>query len=395
MSMCHALLGALEPIAWRYTPREWWCFPRQKTFWSSIHCRLWSEAQLENQHKFLFAYRMSYESFHMLLDIIKPHLPCSSAEPTVRDPICGELALACVLWRLAQGHSSKTVSVLFGIGESTIRKYTTIIYRVLCHDSMFRQFGIIVPTGDRLAKIMADFQAITGLPQIVGAIDGSHIRLQKKPAKQFFPSQYINRHGFASILLQGVVDSNKLFWSVVCKAPGGVHDSTHFKECDLYKQLKQGKVLTSPIILVQGERIRPYLLADSAYKATTFLVKSYRVKAGLHVREKQAFDRQLSKGRVKVENAFGLLKNRWRILRDINVDLRLAPTVVGACCALHNFVQLRGESEPQDQHDPHPNVEEPLRPRGQHARRQEMALRVQAALFRQYSLENPQLRQGR
>lgn len=393
--MCQALLGALEPVAWRYAPREWWCFPRQKTFWSSIHCRLWSEARLENQNKFLFAYRMSYETFHLLLGIVVPYLPCSSHEPTVRDPISGEQALACVLWRLAQGHSSKTVSVLFGIGESTIRKYTRIICRVLCSESMFQRVRITVPTGQRLARIMSDFQAITSLPQIVGAIDGSHIRLQKKPAKQYFPAQYISRHGFPSILLQGIVDSNKLFWSVVCKAPGGVHDSTHFKECDLYKKLKGGEILSSPIISLQGERIGPYLLADSAYKATTFLVKPFRIKAGLHLQEKHAFDRQLSKGRVKVENAFGLLKNRWRILRELNVDLPFAPTVVGACCALHNYVQLRGESEPHDQQDPHPNVDEPLRGRGGQVCPSDMALRVRAALFRQYSLENQQRGNGR
>ncbi|MCO5599640.1 hypothetical protein L7F22_053746 [Adiantum nelumboides] len=70
----------------------------------------------------------------------------------------------------------------------------------------------------------------------------------------------------------------------------------------------------------------------------------------IFIREKKKFDRKLSKGRVKVENAFGLLKNRWRILRDMNVDIALAPTIVGACCMLHNFVQLCGEAEPSNQY---------------------------------------------
>ena len=139
MSMYHAILGILEPEAWRYALREWWCFPRQKVFWNSIHCRLQSEARLENQHKLIFAYRMSYESFHLLLGIVIPHLPCSSQEPAVRNPISRELALATVLWRLAQGHSSKTIFVLFGISESTIRKYMLIICRILSSDSMYQR----------------------------------------------------------------------------------------------------------------------------------------------------------------------------------------------------------------------------------------------------------------
>ena len=103
---------------------------------------------------------------------------------------------------------------------------------------------------------MARYAEITSLSYKVGAIDGSHICLEKKPGRDYYPAQYVCRHGFCSILLQGIVDSKKLFWSVVCKAPGGVHDSTHFKECGLYKQLKRGEVLATPTIEVQGETIR-------------------------------------------------------------------------------------------------------------------------------------------
>ena len=111
------------------------------------------------------------------------------------------------------------------------------------------------------------------------------------------------------------------------------------------------------------------------------------MKVGLHLNEKRAFDKQLSKGRVKVENAFGLLKNRWRILRDLNVDLPIAPTVVGACCVLHNFVQMRGEAKPQEQTDPHPNDAENPRTRGGTGVQEDMAIRIRGALFREYTLQ--------
>ena len=76
---------------------------------------------------------------------------------------------------------------------------------------MFQCVRLVVPIGERLAKIMADFERINRLPQSVGAIDGSHIRLQMKSSKKYFLAQYICRHGFLSILLEGVVDANKLF----------------------------------------------------------------------------------------------------------------------------------------------------------------------------------------
>ena len=188
-----------------------------------------------------------------------------------------------------------------------------------------------------------------------GALDGTHIRLHQKPPQEHFPAQYVSRHGFPSIVLQGIVDARKMFWSVVCNAPGGMHDSTHFKGCLLYKSLKRGEVLNTPTITMHGHTIRPYVVADSAYKATSFLVKPFREVVGEMIETKIEFDRHLSKGRVKVENAFGILKNRWRILRELHVALDFSPNVVGACCVLHNFVQMRGEVEPQEQNDPHPN----------------------------------------
>ncbi|MCO5554250.1 hypothetical protein L7F22_007778 [Adiantum nelumboides] len=252
------------------------------------------------------------------------HRGNATSEGFVREPIQAEKALACVLWRLAQGHSSKSEEEFYGLGESTIRKYVLIICRILSHNVFFQRYGICVPEGERLTKIMEDYEAITA---------------------------------------------------------GGVHDSTHFKDSSIYSSMKRGEALDRPRIVLQGEVIRPYLLADSAYKAKTFVVKPFRVKAGLFVREEREFDRKLSKGRVKIENAFSLLKNRWRILRELNVDITSAPAVVAACCLLHNFVQLRGEVEPQEQDDPHQNSEEALSEDG-NPRGHKIASRVRAALFR-------------
>ncbi|MCO5561823.1 hypothetical protein L7F22_015447 [Adiantum nelumboides] len=169
--------------------------------------------------------------------------------------------------------------------------------------------------------------------QIASALDGSHICLQRKPREDLYLAQYMCIHGFPNILLQAIVDSNNLFWSVVCSVAGGVHhDSTHFKECSLYTQLKRKEALGKPVIIqIQGEMIRPYIIAFSAYKARTFLVKPYCLRAGQILHEKRDFDRKLSKRRLKVENAFGLLKNRWRLLRELNVSPPFAPRVVVAC----------------------------------------------------------------
>ena len=67
---------------------------------------------------------------------------------------------------------------LYGCGESTIQKYTMIVCQTLrtVDDGLLFNF-IHTPSGDRLQSIIESFRDISGLPNIAGAIDGTHIPL--------------------------------------------------------------------------------------------------------------------------------------------------------------------------------------------------------------------------
>ncbi len=54
------------------------------------------------------------------------------------------------------------------------------------------------------------------------------------------------------------------------------------------------------------------------------------------------FHQSMNKGCVLIENAFGTLKNQWRIIKILNVRVDWAPMITLACCMLHNFCQLLG-----------------------------------------------------
>ena len=73
---------------------------------------------------------------------------------------------------------------------------------------------ISIPQGERLISIIAQFKNLTGLENMCGAIDGTHIRLAEKPPISLIPADYWNRHDHHSVLLQGVCDANLLFWDV-------------------------------------------------------------------------------------------------------------------------------------------------------------------------------------
>ena len=49
------------------------------------------------------------------------------------------------------------------------------------------------------------------------------------------------------------------------------------------------------------------------------------------------FNTKLSRAKVRVENAFGFLKGRFRRLKYVDADIGRIPNIVKACCVLHNI----------------------------------------------------------
>ena len=115
------------------------------------------------------------------MDLLTPFL-CPTAVTFVRPPIPIKKQVKLVLYRLAHGVSCARMHNLYGCGESTIKKYTMIVCRVLGtgEDGLFFQF-IHTSQGDRLQNVIESFRDITGSPNIAGAIDGTHIPLSTRP----------------------------------------------------------------------------------------------------------------------------------------------------------------------------------------------------------------------
>lgn len=59
-------------------------------------------------------------------------------------------------------------------------------------------------------------------------------------------------------------------------------------------------------------------------------------------REEDSFNAYINQARVTVEMAFGRLKGRWRrLLKTVGVKVAFSPTIIAACCTLHNVVEMR------------------------------------------------------
>lgn len=67
-------------------------------------------------------------------------------------------------------------------------------------------------------------------PNVVGLIDGTHIRVIVPKNIEYV---YVNRKNYHSINVQAVCDHNGAFTNIVAKWPGSTHDSRIFKESQL------------------------------------------------------------------------------------------------------------------------------------------------------------------
>lgn len=199
------------------------------------------------------------------------------------------------------------------------------------------------PTRERIYAIAEQFQQKCKLQGVVGAIDGSHIRIS---APLISPDSYYNRKKFHSIALQGVCDNRLLFLDVYAGWPGSSHDARVFKNSNLYNS--GGKAIPAGM----------YLLGDAAYPLQPWLMTPYKDYGNLH-RERQVYNKQHSKARQVIERAFGHLKGRFRRLTMFAAsDIVMLVHCVVAACILHNVCVLHDdevtecyEEPPMDVHD--------------------------------------------
>lgn len=86
---------------------------------------------------------------------------------------------------------------------------------------------------------------------------------------------------------------------------------------------------------------RYHLIGDSAFGLKTWLMTPYRDRNNL-TRKQKYHNYCLSSDRVVIEQAFGILKGRWRRLQYINTyNICKAIEIATAACILHNFCILQ------------------------------------------------------
>lgn len=218
------------------------------------------------------------------------------------------------------------------------------IAQVCC--AITKRFPKVVsfPKGDDLFQVIQGYEDAWGFPMCAGAIDGTHIPILA-PSENH--TDYVNRKGFHSILMQAVVDCNYLFRDVVVGWPGSVHDARVFSNSAIFVKGNEQRLFPGDLTKeICGEDVPPVILADAAYPLLPWVLKGYPRNDA--TRPQRLFNYRLSRARMTVENTFGRWKGRHiRFSKRVDMDVTTLVQVVLASCILHNICEaLKNEFLP-------------------------------------------------
>jgi hypothetical protein len=299
------------------------------------------------------SYRMSPASFDILVGILGTTLvinPTKSYARSKAGPIIPEIRLHCLMRYLAGG-SYLDICTLVSIPHST---FYYILWKTCDAINDCPQLEFSLPcTEAELNEASAGFEGIScqGIMRgCIGAIDGWLCPIQSPPTsvvgnvKTYFSGHY-QRHGFN---IQAIVDHLGRFLYIAVAAPGSQPDINAFNRTCLHSILSQ---------LPLGF----FILGDNAYKPSEYLVPIFGGADRLNV-DHDNCNFFMSQCRIRVEMAFGMMVNRFGVLRSpLRVSILNIGPLMQSIARLHNF--LLNENNEYDPHQRQPSQDMPLLPR--------------------------------
>ena len=141
-----------------------------------------------------------------------------------------------------------------------------------------------------------------------------------------------------SINLMAVASADYKFISVDIGQIGSSSDSGIWERSDFGSAWKEKSINTPLPLPGTNDPVEYVMIGDEAFPLQTNLLRLFPGR-DLNSMIKKRYNYRLSRARRVVENVFGILTNRFRVLfTTMDADAETASLVVRACCVLHNML---------------------------------------------------------
>ncbi|XP_049293627.1 putative nuclease HARBI1 isoform X3 [Anopheles funestus] len=288
--------------------------------------------------------RMNNEDFEHLLHLVEPKI--RKTDTNMRKAITSQERLLITLRYLATGDCFASLQYLFRVSVRSISRIIVDVCNALIQ--VLQEYVGLPGTIEEWLKVAQEFESRSKFPHVLGAMDGKHVPIR---SPKHSGTEYYNYKGYNRIVLLAVCDANYniLYADVGCQ--GRVSDGGVFKNSSLYSLLENKCLNISAPQILNAPYAQPVpfvLLGDKAFAMTEYLIRPF---AGTHARGsvERTFNTLHSRARSVIENVFGILSSRFRVLvGPIQLEPEFARLVVLTTVYLHNFLRSRQPTEYMD-----------------------------------------------
>ncbi|KAJ1142876.1 hypothetical protein NDU88_009189 [Pleurodeles waltl] len=166
---------------------------------------------------------------------------------------------------------------------------------------------IVFPHVEDLPTVKGDFYALGHIPNIIGAIDETHVALSPPHRSE---QVYRNQKSYHSMNVQMVCLADQYISHVNTKFPGSVHDAYILRNRGI------------PYVMGQLQRHRVWLLGDSGYPNLSWLLTPVR---NPRTWAEECYNEAHGRTQRIIERTFCLLNARFRCLHMTGGSLFYSP----------------------------------------------------------------------
>ncbi|XP_066587862.1 putative nuclease HARBI1 [Prorops nasuta] len=219
---------------------------------------------------------------------------------------------------------------LRGISQQSVSRIVKEISR--CFAAQLPNFIFLPKTAEECAHIKQKFHQIADFPNVIGAIDCTHILINNPGGN--YGETFRNRKGLFSLNVQVIGGPDLQIQDIVVRHPGSAHDSLIFHRSSVRARFEQNNELNG------------LLLGDSAYPAKKYLLTPVlNPTSDSEIKYNQAH----IKTRNVVERLFGVMKRKFPCLKSgLRTKLTTSCAVIVATAVLYNISVKYNENEIDD-----------------------------------------------